>query len=172
MENSVKRVFNNFKKMDNKLKILIALGLVGILLIMLSEVVPDTRKNETVKDYSYEEYVKSLEEKTEKILSSIEGTGRCKVMITLKYSNESVYAKNSDESSSESSFSKSSEYVLYDGQGGTTPLLIKENFPAVQGVAVVCEGADNTVVRENIINSISSLFGISVSKISVSKIKG
>jgi stage III sporulation protein AG len=91
-------------------------------------------------------------------------------MLTLKDTNESVYAKNSQESSNDSSYSKEYEYVLYDGDDGETPVLIKQYFPQIQGVAVVCEGGDNTAVKERIINALSSLFNISTSKISVSKL--
>ena len=60
---------------------------------------------------------------------------------------------------------------MYDGENGESPVLIKEFYPEIKGVAVVCSGADNTVVRENVINCISSLYGISTAKISVSKLK-
>lgn len=175
MEISFDRLLSNFKNTDKKLKALICLGLAGVLLIMLSEVVPAAyeKKSETVNaDCTYEEYVESLESKTQNLVSSIDGVGRCKVMITLKNSNESIFAKNSEESSSDSSYSKKCEYVLNDGQDGTSPLLIKQYFPEIQGVAIVCDGAGNTVVRENIINSVSALFGVPVTKISVSKYKG
>ena len=107
MENKIKNVFMSLKASDKRLKILVALGLVGVLLIMLSEAVPDGRnKKETIdSDFTYEEYIASLENKTEKLVSSIDGAGRCNVMITLKDTNESVFAKNSDESSSDSSYS-------------------------------------------------------------------
>ena len=172
MESNLKRLFGDFKNTDKKLKALICLGLAGVLIIVISEYIPsDDKKSETVNvDYTYEEYVSSLEDKTEKLISEIDGAGRCSVMITLKNSNESVFAKNSEETSSDSSYSKNSEYVLYDGQGGDSPILIKQYFPEVQGVAIVCDGADNTVVRENIINSVSSLFSVPVSRITVSKI--
>ncbi len=93
-------------------------------------------------------------------------------MITLKNSSESVFAKNTDENSSPGSNSLKNEYVLYDGENGEEPVLIKQYLPDVQGVAVVCDGADNSRVRESVINSISSLFNIPVTKISVSKYKG
>jgi len=161
-------------KGDKRIKIFAAIGICAILLIMLSEALPTTaqkaEKAENQIDYS--DYVKSLESKTQEFISLISGAGRCKVMITLKNSSESVYAKNVEENASQGSNSLKNEYVLYDGQEGETPVLIKQYFPDVQGVAVVCDGADDVMVRENIINSISSLFNIPVNKISVSKYKG
>lgn len=160
---------------DKRIKLFVILGFAGIVLILLSEAVPhnDSVKKEAPdkSDSSYSDYILSLEKETEELISSIDGAGSCKVMITLKNTNESVFAKNSQENKAESSYSNSHEYVLYDGQDGETPVLIKQYFPSVQGVAVVCEGADNKAVRESIVNSIASLYNISVSKISVSKLK-
>ncbi|MBR7060862.1 MAG: hypothetical protein IKI34_03935, partial [Eubacterium sp.] len=117
-------------------------------------------------------YVESLEKETKEIIRSIDGAGDCLVMITLKASSESVYAKNTDENHNSGSFSKSDEYVFYKQSNGETPVLVKEYFPQVSGVAVVCSGGDNYAVKESIINCLTSLFGIPSSKISVSKLKG
>ena len=92
-------------------------------------------------------------------------------MITLSDTNESVFAKNTEENQSDSSYSKNDEYVLYEEDGSKAPVLVKQYFPEIRGIAIVCDGADNEVVRENIFNSVSSLYGIPVTKISVSKYK-
>lgn len=175
MEHKIKEWLKRWTAGDKKLKLIAAVGLIGILLIMMSEFAPKAEKQpvapmETQENYA--QYTAHLEAQTEALLASIQGTGKCKVMITLRHSDERVYARNSQENQNGSSYSRQDEYVLYDGQDGETPALIKQYFPQVQGVAVVCEGADNTVVRESIINSVSALFNISVSKISVSKYKG
>ncbi len=172
MENKISNLLSRIKDSDSKLKILIAIGLISVLLIALSEALPKSTEKKHTDNTSYSAYITELENKTCELISSINGAGRCKVMITLKVTNESVFAKNSNENSNDGSFSNNSEYVLYNGQSGEEPLLIKEYFPEIQGVAIVCDGADNTVVKEEIINAVSSLFNISVSKISVSKLKG
>ena len=159
------------KNSDKKLKIIIALGIVGMLLILLSETSLFTADRKEKDDYSYDVYISSLEEETENIIESIDGAGECRVMLTLKYTKESEFAKNYQENKSESSYSDSFEYVLYKGANGEEPLLLKESFPQVQGVAVVCSGSDNTAVKEEIINCLSSVFDITTSKISVSKLK-
>lgn len=175
MTDKIKEKLSAVLNSDKKVKIFAIIGIIGIVLILLSEAVPhNTAKssnNNQLKEISYSDYIASLEKDTQNIIGSINGVGKCKVMLTLKDTNESVYAKNSNEKNDDSSYSKSYEYVLYDGQDGETPVLIKQYFPQIQGVVVVCEGADNTVVRENVINSVSSLFNIPTSRISVSKIK-
>ena len=85
-------------KFDKK-KIIIAIGFIGIALILLSEVVPQesSKSQNTDAQTDYSEYVSSLEEKTADLISSIDGVGRCKVMITLEQSDENIFAKNTDE---------------------------------------------------------------------------
>jgi len=173
LDSKIKEWQQKLKNPDKRLKLFVAIGIVGILLILLSEMLPASSgsKNAVKEAYSYEEYTALLEEKTEDIIGAMEGVGACKVMITLKDTKESIYAKNGNENKSDSSYSKTYEYVLYDGDGGETPVLIKEYFPEIKGVVVVCTGADNTFVRENVINSIMSLYNLPASKISVSKMK-
>lgn len=176
MENKIEEIMQKLKlkKGDKGVKILIVIGLIGILLIALSEAVPSQKQSSksTNEDLaSYSAYARSLEDETAEIISSIEGAGVCKVMLTLKNTNESIYAENNEEDVREGSFSKKSEYVLYDASSGDSPLLIQQKFPQVQGVVVVCSGGDNTVVRENIIKCISALYDIPSTRINVSKLK-
>ena len=171
MENKFKEIISKLKNSDKKLKALIALGIVGMLLILLSETSLFTADKKEVREYSYDEYVCSLEEETKSLIEAIQGAGECRVMLTLKASKESEFAKNLEENRSDGSYSNSYEYVLYKGANGEEPVLLKEYFPQVLGVAVVCSGGDNTAVRESIINCLSSVFDIPSSKISVSKLK-
>lgn len=171
-ENIIKKL--KLKKGDKGIKILAVIGLVGILLIALSEALPAQKQSIKTNDNDialYTDYAESLEKETAEIISSIEGAGVCKVMLTLKNTNESIYAENNEEDVKEGSFSKKNEYVLYDEGNGDSPLLIQQKFPQVQGVAVVCSGGDNTVVRENIIKCISALYDIPSTRINVSKLK-
>lgn len=155
---------------NGKPKLLIlVVAFIGIALIMLSEFIPTSNKQVENKS-NYLEYVSSVEEKTQEIIASIYGVGKCKVMITISNSSESIYAKDNENSSNNGSYSNKNEYVFYDGENGDTPVLIKENMPSVQGVVVVCEGAYDASVREQITSAISALFNISSTKISISKL--
>ncbi|MBQ9228650.1 MAG: hypothetical protein IJ168_07420 [Eubacterium sp.] len=178
MENKIREGLTALSKKlsgyDKRVKVLVALGLVGMLLVLLSEALPaKSEPSPSASDgsYTYQDYVSSLEESTETLIGAIDGVGRCRVMITLKGGTENIYAKNSDENRNEGSYSGRYEYVLYDGASGEEPLLLKEYLPAVQGVAVVCDGADNSAVRACVTETVSALFDISVSKVSVTKYK-
>lgn len=166
-----RKIENLFKSKQNKTKILIIAGVVGIILILLSEIsfAPDSKAAEVTSN-DYVSYINNLDKELTEIISSINGVGSCEVMITLKNTTESVYAQNAEISSDGSSSSENNEYVIYNSANGDSPVLLKENFPEIEGVAVVCSGGDNVAVREQIIKCVSALFGISSNRISVSKI--
>ena len=100
MEHKIKEWLKRWTAGDKKLKLIAAVGLIGILLIMMSEFAPKAEKQpvapmETQENYA--QYTAHLEAQTEALLASIQGTGKCKVMITLRHSDERVYARNSQE---------------------------------------------------------------------------
>ena len=172
MVNKIKEILKSITHGADKKKIIMIVGFLGIALILLSEFVPassDAKAKKTADEVDYSAYASELESRTAEIISSIDGVGKCKVMITLEQTDESVFAKNTDENASSGSYSKKSEYVLYEDNNNDTPVLIKQYFPKVKGVAIVCAGADDVVVRERVISSVSALFGLPTTKISVSR---
>jgi stage III sporulation protein AG len=74
---------------------------------------------------------------------------------------------NKDESFRENEEKFSSDYILVENNGSETGLKLKTVYPEVKGVAVVCDGADDPVTKEQIISVISALFDISTKNISV-----
>ena len=106
-------VKERFDSSDKRIKIFAVIGVIGIALILLSEAVPEkTEKPASApseSSTSYSDYISALEEETQELISSIDGAGRCKVMITLKDTNESVFAKNSEENKTDGSYSKAYE---------------------------------------------------------------
>lgn len=174
MENKIKDKIKNWISGDSKkIKIIFAVGMIGLVLILVSDFIPDedSNKNENEAKISYCEYTDRLEKKLENVISSISGVGACNVMITLENTSESVYATNYETKNDDKSLSQKDEYVIYDSSAGETPVLIKEYMPQVQGVAVVCSGGDDVSVKEKIISSVTSLFNIPANRVSVSKIK-
>ena len=170
--NKIKDAINFMLKSDGKrAKIIVAMGLVAIVLIAFSSFFQsnDNKTTEDETSFDYSQYSDETKKQLTNIVSSIDGVGDCEVMITFEYSSENVYATDSENKNDENSQSNKDEYVLYDSQSGA--LLIKEKYPTVQGVSVVCSGGDNVEVREAVINTVTSLFNISANRVSVSKIK-
>ncbi len=173
-EEKIKKVSEFLEDRDRKRKLIVITGIIGVLLILLSEInLPFSKEAESSYssfDGDYSAYVNSLNDELTDIISSIKGVGECRVMITLKNTNEKVYAQNSNNSFSDSSNSKNNEYVFYESNSGDAPILLKENFPDIEGVAVVCSGGDDYAVRESVIRCVCALFNISTSRVSVSKL--
>lgn len=173
--NKVQETLKGLMTQDSKkIKIIVAVGLIGIILIFASDIFAGSSENSSSdksEKISYEQYTQQLENKLTDVISSIDGVGDCRVMITLENSTESVYATDVETKSDDSSTNQKDEYVIYDSQDGETPVLIKEYLPKVQGVTVVCTGGENIAVKERIIESVTSLFNIPANRVSVAKIK-
>lgn len=131
-----------------------------------------------------EDYIALMEEKVEKILSSMDRVGKAEVVITLKSSGEKIVEKdipitrsNTDEQDSQggsriiSSVDSGESTVYTTDSGKSTPYVVKTTSPQVEGVLVVCEGAGEGSVSKNITDAIEVLFGIEPHKIKVVKMK-
>lgn len=140
----IKQLFRN----EKSIKIILIIGAVIIIFIALGGITP-SRNNQEAKLslFNYEkqaEYEKELEVKLADILSQIEGIGKIDIMITLDTSEETTYINNKDD-----------------------PTCIKT--PLVRGVIVVCDGGDDVIIKQKVINAVSGAFGISTTRISVIK---
>lgn len=128
------------------------------------EVLEDTGDAKTDTS-SYEE---ALETRLEEIISSVDGVGKCKVMITLEKDDRKIFAKDSYNKENENKY----EYVIVkNGDGDNDGLVESTVMPEIRGVAVVCDGGDSAVVRTEVVSLVSSVFSVSSARISVSKMK-
>lgn len=171
MKQTVEKILEKIKR-DRKLAIIICVGLAGIILLTLSELMPPKNKTEEKTSEKSETYIRdSYEEDIEKrltsIVSAIDGAGRTQVMVTLASGDENVYAVK--EKSSDGS--REREYIVIDSDDNESGLLLKVIEPEIRGVAIVCEGADSAKVRQEIVSSVSAVLGISTNRISIAKIK-
>ncbi len=173
--NDIKERIEKFLKSDERrIKIIVTVGIIGVILLVVSSAAqnktPD-KKSESIADIDYTSYCSKLEEELKEVISSIDGVGKCEIMITLENSSENVYATDNEIRSDSASSSSRDEYVLIDSNGVQQPVLIKEYYPKVQGVSVVCSGGDNSKVKAEITDTVTSLFNISANRVSVSKLK-
>ncbi len=128
-------------------KTIIVLGIVGIVLIFISTLVESDTKNSNNNNEvtSTKSYCEKLQTELENIISYIDGVGRTKILLTIDTSSEIVYQEKSENQT-------------------------KQLEPKIRGVIVVCDGGNNPIVVQNIINALRSVLDISASKISVSKL--
>ena len=152
----------------------------------LSDTGSDTMKtSETEKDDGDGSYTQEVENRLEALLSSMDGVGEVKVMVTLSSSVEQVVEKDvpySMDTTKETDSaggsrdvvnSKQEETTVYvtDQAGNKTPYISKTLEPAIEGVTVVAQGGGNAVVQKNITDVIQALFGVETHKIKVVKMK-
>ena len=132
--------------------------------------VPSERKSTASKEVPVTGNYNSdnIQEEVEAVIESIKGAGEAKVFITYESNTENVYAINIDEKTDGTDLHYKSEYIITDEEQG---LIIKVIYPKVRGVAVICEGGNDPLVKEKIYSVISALFDISTSRISVTDMR-
>ncbi|MCL2487953.1 MAG: hypothetical protein FWE80_04650 [Oscillospiraceae bacterium] len=162
-------------------KILVAVGLAGILLIMLSSLLPDKQPEppQVVASITAEQYAAQLEERLSGILSQIEGVGSCRVLVTLENGVEYVYAyqQKSDSGREENTNADSSKYsqsdnleqsvILVDTGNGRQGLLVTEIQPTIKGVAVICQGGNDPEVKARVTETVKTVLNITEARVCV-----
>ncbi|MGN0632671.1 MAG: hypothetical protein ACI4JW_02270 [Oscillospiraceae bacterium] len=163
---------------DKRLKAIFIVGIIGIILILLSEFIPSSDsknvENESTAELSFDDtaaYKKSVEAQLEELISEIKGVGKVRVMVTVAGTREYVFAQQTDtnrqtETDGEA-FAQKGEIILSDEKDGKKPVVKQIISPQISGAAVVCEGADDPKTKERVINTVSAVLGLSGSKISV-----
>ncbi len=187
---SLKKLLFSPEQSDARLKLIVTVGLAAIAVIFLSDYAGGQTRSASAQvnaaaplHYSgtdYEEYTSQLEARLTELISSVEGAGQAKVMITLECGTEYVYAsqqkttsamsENTDaggRSSRDQKQSGEESLILIDGDRGEEPLILKEITPTVAGVVVVCSGADDPQVRERIVNVVTTALGTGSNRVCV-----
>jgi stage III sporulation protein AG len=139
----MRKKLSDLKSDKNFIRIIFIIGIAGILLIFCSTFFDSSSKaSSTITSVS--EYQETEQERIEEIIEQIQGVGRAKVMLTMENSSEQVYSDDT---------------------------IIKEIEPVVRGVVIACDGADNSTVKENVLELVTKAFNISSDKVCIIKLK-
>jgi len=179
MFDKLKNFTSDFLKNKKTSNIIIILGIVGIALIALSDIfLNNTNKKTITKDDSFDSnaYIQELENKTKKLVSSIDGAGKCKIMITLEQSKEiELFYDNSLSNENINGTIRNQEenkLVLIEGENGEDKYITQKIIePKIRGVLILVEGGDDIKINEMITQAVKTLLGIPSNKICVSKLK-
>ncbi len=128
-------------------------------------------------------YATYLEETLEEVLSSMEGAGKVKVMVTMESSGEAVIEKDvvtqrsgttevdsAGGSRNTTDISRQEETVFEESKEHIQlPYVKRIDAPKVKGVLIAAQGGHNANVAKNITEAIQALFGIEVHKIKIVK---
>ena len=171
LKNLNKKLFEDNK--NKKLIWIVLAGCIGILMISVSELTANDNSEYTERKDQYaffaEDQVLMLETKLEEKISEISGAGKTSVMITADSSKEYFYAENHSENSEETEKSIEREFVVIEGENGDEPIVLKIKESKIRGVLVICEGGDNPVIKEKIIEAVCALLDVSSNSVSVAK---
>lgn len=183
----------NFKKINLKDKnTWLCIGLVGILLLILAlptenesakevkqkagNTASDEKKSldEAAREEPFLTATEEMEKKLEETLSLIEGAGRVRVMITWKDQGERIVEKDESYSSdaqtdgtTRTDKSQSSVYEQRDNE--EIPYVKNELMPQAEGVLVVAQGGGNSMIKQQILQSVMALFPLEAHKITIVK---
>lgn len=188
MEGTAKTFFSKFKTVytgeNKKQKLLVLLGLAGMVLILLSELIqPKPKQKETAlndEPVSNEAYIQQMEQRLTLLVQNISGAGKCQVMVTLSQGTEYVYASEgkttTDRSQNtegegtrktEQKDNNESKIVILDQDGVSRALIETRIEPEIKGVVVVCEGGNSAVVKERIVEAVTTVLGIKSNQVCV-----
>ena len=158
-------------KLDKKAVAIVLAGIVGVVMLVISELIPENEPaqadTQPQAQADYETYAEDTEKRLEEMISSIQGAGKTKVMITLECLDESVYAV--EEKSNDSSYENS--VVIVENDDGENGILLKVTQPKIRGVAVVCSGGASPTVRQSIIDTLTAVLDVSSARISIATMK-
>ena len=157
---------------DRLLRVLLWVGLAGMLLIGLSELLPSRNSEESAAAVTLtaSQVEQALEQRITALLRQVEGVGSCRVMVTLESGTRMVYAADAVSSTgADGAASLSESYLTVDTDAGPVGLLLTRIQPTVKGVAVVCDGGDSDAVRQRVIQVVSTAFHISERRVCVVK---
>ena len=172
-----------WKEEKQRGRILLVLGIVGLCLILLSELLAAPAAEETILQSQSEEnevYITNMEEKLSRLVENVSGAGKCHVMITLEQGVHYVYASESkkvvDETQSHDGTDSSKiqqkdnserSIVLLEENGVSRALVETSKEPQVKGVVVVCDGGNSSIVQERITQLLTTVLGIGSNQVCV-----
>ncbi len=172
-------------KKDKSLPVLIAVGILGILIILFSSDKSQDIEQTSDENTTTTSYVQDLEERLTTLISSVADVGKAKVMVTLENGIEYVFASedkqsiDTDEDNKGESGKRVSQknvteekIVIVDTSYGTRQALVKTSKePTVKGVVVVCQGGDKISVQQEVTDLVTTALDIGANKVCVSKLK-
>lgn len=177
-----KKMLGNFPfvKLLEKKNWLFVLGLAGIILIGISDLLTGggvSARDEPVQVADVSLAEEAMEKRLETLLAQVEGAGEVQVMVTLEDAGQTIYAQDQQSQTQEQqsqtgtsrSVDRTSEHILFDGANGRQALVESQLEPEVKGVAIVCTGAGDILVVGQITDLVATVLDVPTNRICVAK---
>ena len=172
---------DKLKQIIQNPKVLVIVGICGILLIFISSLFSseDSKKTTSPKTdaYNADEYCKLLEDDVKSIVTGITGDKHPTVVVTLesgvRYSyvsaDETDTSSSTGSTSDQLSESKKQSYItVKTADGGERALIVTEIMPSIRGVAIICSSGNNEIVAEKIKNAVTAALNITSKRVYIS----
>lgn len=177
IKNKIKEIAEKLKE-DKKTAFILFSAAVLVLVIAFGSIGSSDRKTvsksknqaENVKKTEIESIEDVLGQKITALVSNIDGVGKVSVNVSLQSTGTIYYAQDINEKKENDSIFKDSEYIYTEGNAGQPDgLIVRIDAPVIRGVAVVCDGGESAVIKNEIKSLISSLYNIGSDRIYVGK---
>lgn len=158
-------IVSGIGRVVSKYKYALLVALCGVILMVFPFDGRTTHTSKPESEITFE--LDAVERRLEALLSSSEGVGRVKVMLTLERSEETVYMTEGTRNISEGGSDEKKEVSKVNGNDGEEALVQRTLSPVYRGAIILCDGAENDRVRLRVISAVSSLLGLGSDKIAV-----
>lgn len=113
-----------------------------------------------------------LETRLAQILRCISGAGEVEVLLTERTGQETLYQTDEESDSDEASSRQNvSTVIVEDADNQESGLIRRTDPPVYLGAVVVCQGADNPLVKLAIVEAVRCVTGLGADQITVVKMK-
>ena len=142
----------NLKDLFKKIKIeYIAVAALIVVVALIASSSFSFSKSDSTDAQNVSSYVTELEKKLSKSLSEVKGAGRVEVIISVESGFKSVYKESTN------------GLVLVIGK----PVVVTEGYPAITGVIIVAEGANNLSVKISLLSAARIFLNVGEEKIKI-----
>lgn len=167
----LKKWIGSIKLWIRKYKYAAVVLFVGLLLMMIPAR-EKTHIQKTESEAKNAQIKTDLASELSEILSSIDGAGNVKVMLTESEGERTLYQTDTTYTQSEANTtSKTQTILISDSSRNQSGLIHQKNPPIYRGAVVLAQGADEPTVRLAIVDAVGKATGLGADKISVLKMK-
>lgn len=148
-------------------KYVILVALIGVGLLLLPSGSSEERASEETPEARLDEnaYVAQLEAELSALLSSMQGAGEARVILTLKtgaetrYQTDSTAVRDADDGKERTEQTEKT-VILSAGSAYDEAAVTAVTYPTFQGALVLCRGGDDPVVKLNCTQAVCALTGL------------
>ncbi len=136
--------------------------------------------NTKLSSKKMQDYEKDYENQLKEMIEHIHGVGKVEVMVSLETSEKKLVERNKNRQSQTTNeedknggkrtiedVKDDDEVVMVKNGDREEPIITSTEKPAVRGVLVVAEGAENIEVKAMIIDAVTKVFNIGSNRVSV-----